>query len=152
MNCTNCGTENPEQAIFCIQCGKQVQATGKLEPSHPIRSTPMTAEVALPANPVETWHTAISSSAKWIRRIAIPLVTLAWIALAVVILWLASYIGRSLILLAIAALLAVALAPAVKLTTRLMPRMLAILLVYPFAFIGLGLVIHFICITTVEYI
>src|SRR2546429_9260000 len=126
MNCTNCGKENPEQAIFCIQCGKQVQATGKLEPSHPIRSTPMTAEVALHASPIETWHTAISSSAKWIRRIAIPLVTLAWIALAAVILWAASHIGRGPLLLALAALLAVSLSPSVNIATRVVPRLLRI--------------------------
>src|SRR5947207_291225 len=152
MNCTNCGTDNPEQAIFCIQCGKQVQATSKLEPPHPIRSTPMTSEVALHASPIETWRTAISSSAKWIRRIAIPLVTLAWIALAAVILWAASHIGRSLILLAIAALLAVALSPAVKLATRVIPRLLAILVVYIFVLIGLGILIYFISRTTIQQV
>src|SRR6266487_5546586 len=152
MNCTNCGKENPEQAIFCIQCGKQVQATSKLEPSHPVQSTPMTAEVALHANPIETWRTAISSSAKWIRRIAIPLVTLAWITLAAVILWAASHIGRSLILLAIAALLAVALAPAVKLATRVMPRILAILVVYLIVFTALSLVLYFLIRTAVNQV
>ncbi len=152
MNCTNCGTENPEQAIFCIQCGKQVQATGKLEPAHHIQSTTLTAEVALHASPTETWRTSISSSAKWIRRIAIPLVTLAWIALAAVILWAASHIGRSLILLAIAALLAVALAPAVKLATRVIPRLLAILVVYLVVLIGLGIVIYFISRTTIQQV
>jgi predicted PurR-regulated permease PerM len=152
MKCTNCGTENPEQAIFCIQCGKQVQATGKLEPSHTVQSTPMTAEVAFHANPIETWRTSISSSAKWIRRIAIPLTALAWIGLAAVILWTASHIGRSLILLAIAALLAVALAPAVKLATRVIPRMLAILAVYLVVLIGFSIVLYFIFRTAIQQV
>ncbi|MGZ3621660.1 MAG: AI-2E family transporter, partial [Ktedonobacteraceae bacterium] len=152
MNCTNCGTENPEQAIFCIRCGKQIQDTGKFEHASPIQSARTTAQIALHENPIETWRTAISSSAKWIRRIAIPLVTLAWIALAAVILWAASHIGRSLILLAIAALLAVALAPAVKLATRVIPRMLAILVVYLAVLIGLGIVIYFLSRTTIQQV
>jgi predicted PurR-regulated permease PerM len=152
MNCINCGTENPEQAIFCIQCGKQVQATGKLEPSSLFPSSTTSAEVALHANPIETWRTAISSSAQWIRRIAIPLVTLAWIALAAVILWAASHIGRSLIILAIAALLAIALAPVVKLAARVMPRILAILVVYLLVLIGLSIILYFIFRTAVQQV
>jgi predicted PurR-regulated permease PerM len=110
------------------------------------------AEVALHASPIETWRAAISSSAKWIRRVAIPLATLAWIAVVAVILWAASHIGRSLILLAIAALLAVALAPAVKLATRVMPRILAILIVYLIVLIGLAIVIYFISRTAIQQV
>jgi predicted PurR-regulated permease PerM len=150
MNCTKCGTANPEQAIFCIRCGKQIQDTGKH--AAPIQSVRTTTEIALHENPIETWPTAISSSAKWIRRIGIPLVTLAWIALAAVILWAASHIGRSLIILAIAALLAVALAPAVRLATRVIPRILAILVVYIVVLIGLGIVIYYISRTTIQQV
>src|SRR5204862_783002 len=139
-----------KQAIFCIRCGKHIQDTGKH--AAPIQSARTTAEIALHENPIDSSHAAISSSAKWIRRIGIPLVTLAWIALAAVILWAAAHIGRSLIVLAIAALLAVALAPAVKLATRVMPRMLAILIVYLVVLIGLGLVIYFISRTTVQQV
>src|SRR6266853_972964 len=152
MNCTNCGAENPEQAIFCIQCGKQVQTTSKLEPSSRVPTSTSSAEVALHASPIETWRTAISSSAKWIRRVAIPLATLAWIGLAAVILWAASHIGRSLILLAIAALLAIALAPVVKLAARVMPRMLAILVVYLLVLIGLSIVLYFIFRTAIQQV
>jgi predicted PurR-regulated permease PerM len=152
MNCTKCGTENPEQAIFCIKCGKQMQATGMHEYDAPIHAARTTAEIAIHENSIDSSHAAISSTAKWIRRIGIPLVTLAWIALVAVILWAASHIGRSLIVLAIAALLAVALAPAVKLATRVMPRMLAILVVYLVMLIGLGLVIYFISRTTIQQI
>src|SRR6266496_6592480 len=114
MICTNCGTENPDQAIFCVKCGKQLQSSSQQQPSSLISSSMTSADVTLHSTPIETWRTTISSSAKWIRRVAIPLTTLAWIALVAVILWAASHIGRSLILLAIAALLAVALAPVVK--------------------------------------
>jgi predicted PurR-regulated permease PerM len=152
MKCSNCGKENPEQAIVCVRCGKQLQATGKHENAAPIRTASTTAEITLHENPIETWRTAISSSAKWIRRIGIPLVILAWITLAAVIIWAASHIGRSLILLAIAALLAVALAPAVKLATRIMPRILAILVIYLVVLIGLGIVIYFISRTTIQQV
>ncbi len=152
MSCTHCGAENPDQAMFCMKCGKQVQAINQQQPSSRTPSSTTPADVALHTSPIETWRTAISSSAKWIRRVAIPLATLAWIALVAVILWAASHIGRSLILLAIAALLAVALAPAVKLTARVMPRILAILVVYLIVLIGLGIVIYFISRTAIQQV
>src|SRR5207244_9091405 len=46
----------------------------------------------------------------------------------------------------------VALAPAVTLATRVMPRMLAILVVYIVVLIGLGLVIYFISRTTIQQV
>jgi predicted PurR-regulated permease PerM len=149
MICTHCGAENSDQAMFCAKCGKQVQTTSLQQPSSLTPSSTATAEVAIHTHPIETWRTAISSSAKWIRRVAIPLATLAWIGLVAVILWAASHIGRSLILLAIATLLAVALAPAVKLATRVMPRILAILVVYLVVFTVLGLVFYFLIRTAV---
>ncbi|WP_201366274.1 AI-2E family transporter [Dictyobacter formicarum] len=69
-------------------------------------------------------------AAKWARRLYIPLALLAWIALAAVILWGASHIARALLLLIIAAILAYAIAPAVKLLERIMPRFAAIAIVY----------------------
>ncbi len=148
MKCTYCGTENSDQADFCMKCGKQIQTTSQ-QPSSLTPSSTTSADIALHTSRVETWRTAISSSAKWIRRVAIPLTTLAWIGLVAVILWAASHIGRSLILLAIAALLGVALAPAVKLVTRVMPRILAILVIYLVVFAILGLVCYFLIRTVV---
>ena len=80
---------------------------------------------------------AETSTNKWTRRRDIPLAILAWIALIAVILWGASHIIRTLLLLTIAALLAYALAPAVKALQRIMPRFLAVLIVY---LVVLGLV------------
>ncbi len=69
-------------------------------------------------------------TAKWIRRCGLPIAILAWSAVALLVLWLAGHVTQTLFLLTIAALLAFALAPAVKLLERIMPRFLAILIVY----------------------
>src|SRR6266851_3962884 len=68
--------------------------------------------------------------ATWMRRCGLPLAILAWSAVALLILWLAGHVIQTLFLLIIAALLAYALAGAVKLLERVMPRFLAILIVY----------------------
>jgi predicted PurR-regulated permease PerM len=152
MNCIQCGAENPDQAAFCMRCGKQVQTTKPLEPSSLPPSSTSSLGVALHTPPLESWRTALTVSTKWIRRVAIPLAMLAWIGLVAVILWAASHVIRSLILLAIAALLAVALAPAVKLVTRVMPRMLAILVVYLIVLTGISIIIYFICRTAINQV
>lgn len=68
--------------------------------------------------------------ALWVRRCGLPFATLAWTGVALLILWLAGHVIQTLLLLTLAALLAYALAPAVKFLERVMPRFLAILLVY----------------------
>ena len=68
--------------------------------------------------------------ATWMRRVGLPLAILAWTGVALLILWLAGHVIQTLLLLTFAALFAYALAPAVKLLERVMPRFLAILLVY----------------------
>lgn len=73
---------------------------------------------------------SIATVAKWIRRCGLPFAILAWTAVALLILWLAGHVIQTLLLLTLAALLAYALAPAVKLLERVMPRFLAILIVY----------------------
>lgn len=67
---------------------------------------------------------------KWAIRRDIPLTYLAWSALVILVFWLASHITKALLMLAIAALFAFALAPLVKLLQRVMPRIVAILVVY----------------------
>jgi len=67
--------------------------------------------------------------ATWMRRCGLPLAILAWSAVALLILWLAGHVTQALFLLTIGALFAYALAPAVKLLQRVMPRFLAILIV-----------------------
>src|SRR5436853_1934193 len=66
----------------------------------------------------------------WIRRCGLPLAILAWTGVALLILWLVGHVIQTLLLLTLAALLAYALAPAVTFLQRVMPRFLAILIVY----------------------
>ena len=73
---------------------------------------------------------AEASTSLWARRRDIPIAILAWTTLAAVLLWGAGHIARTLLLLVVAALLAYALAPGVKLLERVMPRFLAILIMY----------------------
>lgn len=68
--------------------------------------------------------------AKWMRRLGLPLAILAWTGVALLILWLAGHVIQTLLLLTFAALLAYALSPVVKLLEHVMPRFLAIILVY----------------------
>lgn len=70
------------------------------------------------------------TTAKWVRRCGLPLAILAWAGVVLLILWLAGHITQTIFLLIVAALLAYALAGVVKLFERVMPRFLAILIVY----------------------
>ena len=67
---------------------------------------------------------------RWARQRDIVLTIIGWLFVVAVILWAASHIARSLLVLLIAVLLAYALAPVVTFLRRFMPRWLAILLVY----------------------
>jgi len=73
---------------------------------------------------------SVALIAKWIRRCGLPFAILGWTAVALLLLWLAGHILQTILLLTIAALLAYALSPIVKLLSRVMPRFLAILIVY----------------------
>ncbi len=84
--------------------------------------------------------------ATWMRRCGLPLAILAWTGVALLILWLAGHVIQTLLLLTMAALLAYALAPAVKLLERVMPRFLAILIVY---LIFLGALLYLIVSTAI---
>jgi predicted PurR-regulated permease PerM len=72
----------------------------------------------------------VAAIAIWIRRCGLPFAILAWTGVALLILWLAGHVIQTLLLLTLAALLAYALAPAVRFLERVMPRFLAILIVY----------------------
>jgi predicted PurR-regulated permease PerM len=88
-------------------------------------------------------------NSKWKRRRDIPIAILAWIVVVAIIFWAAWHVIRSLLLLAIASLLAFALAPAVKLLQRVMPRVLAILIVYLVVLIAFGFFVYLIVNTSV---
>src|SRR5436305_15312065 len=143
MYCLDCEIENPDQAIFCMNCGRPLQVTKHVPPASP-PTQPASSPGQVLQPPTKTWRAALATSTKWMPRVAIPLAILAWIGLVAVIVWAASHVIRSLILLAIAALLVLALAPAVKLVARVMPRMLAIVVVYVIVFTGLSVTMYFI--------
>lgn len=88
----------------------------------------------------------------WARRRDIPLAILGWFVVVAVIVWLAQHVAHTLLLLAIAALLAYALIPAVNVVARVLPRWLAILLVYLAVLLILAGVVYLIIQTAVSQI
>ncbi len=92
----------------------------------------------------ETQH-----ATKWARRRDIPIAILAWLFLAGLIFWAAGFIIRSLLVVFVAALLAFALTPAVKLLQRVMPRALALIIVYLVVLSGISLLFYAVVSTTI---
>jgi predicted PurR-regulated permease PerM len=90
-----------------------------------------------------------TSTSAWTRRLIILLTILAALALALVILWGASHITTSLLIFAMAALIAYAIAPLVELFRRIVPKALAILASYLIVLILLGLVFYLIISTMI---
>ncbi len=86
----------------------------------------------------------------WLRRLIITLTLLGWIALAFVVFWLIGRVAQALLLLAIGALLAYILYPLVRLFQHVMPRFLAVILVYLLVLSGLGLLLYFVATTLIE--
>jgi len=91
-------------------------------------------------------------ASKWTQRRDIPIAILAWIALGIVILWALGWISRTLLVVIVATLLAFALAPAVKLLSRSIPRIIAILVVYLVVLSAISLLLYFVASTTIEQV
>ena len=87
--------------------------------------------------------------ATWMRRCGLPFTILAWTGVALLLLWLVGHVIQTLLLLTFAALLAYALAPAVTFLARLMPRFLAILIVYLIVLGALSAVLYLIVSTAI---
>jgi predicted PurR-regulated permease PerM len=68
--------------------------------------------------------------ARWVRRCGVPLAILAWAGVVLLFFWLIGHITQTIFLLILASLLAYALTGVVKLFEHVMPRFLAILIVY----------------------
>ena len=92
------------------------------------------------------------TESKWARRRDIPIAILAWIALAAIVLWALGHVINSVLIFIIAALLAYALLPAVKLLARFMPRFFAILIVYLVVLTALVVIIYFLVSTAIVQI
>jgi predicted PurR-regulated permease PerM len=91
-------------------------------------------------------------AAQWARRRDIPIAILAWLVLGGLIIWAASYIIGSILVVLVAALLAFALLPAVKLLQRIMPRLPAVIIVYLVVLSGISLLLYAIIKTTVDQV
>lgn len=96
------------------------------------------------------WDT--QHAAQWSRRRDIPIAILAWLALGGLLLWAASYVIPSLLVVLVAGLLAFALTPAVKLLQRFMPRLLAVVIVYLVVLTVISLLFYAIVSTTINQI
>jgi predicted PurR-regulated permease PerM len=81
-------------------------------------------------------------AAVWIKRRDIPLAILAWFAVIAAIVFLLSYISQTVFLFAISAILAYALVPAINVFERILPRWLAITIVYFSVLAGLGVIFY----------
>jgi predicted PurR-regulated permease PerM len=86
---------------------------------------------------------------RWGRRVLIPLAILAWAGVAILILNAVGYVSKTFLMLVIATLLAYALSPLVSFFSRVMPRFLAILIVYLLVLGAVGTLLYFITRTTV---
>ena len=90
--------------------------------------------------------------ARWIRRFVIPLSFLAWAGVAILVVWGISHVTQALLLLVVASLLAYALTPLVTLFGRVVPRFLAIILVYLIVLGGVGALVYLVIRTAVDQI
>jgi putative heme transporter len=102
-----------------------------------------TDQVQTPTDP------AVSSS-NWTRRLLIALTIVAWIAIGCFLLFVISLVGESFILVLIGGLLAYIMYPFVLLFQRVMPRPLAIILVYLVLLIALSVLVYLVGISFVQ--
>ena len=102
---------------------------------------------AVPHHTVPAQHNTATSV--WTRRLIILLTILAAIGLGFLLLWAASYVTTAILIFIVASLIAYAIIPVVEFCQRIMPRWLAIVLVYVIVLGLLGLILYFIIKTMV---
>ncbi len=76
----------------------------------------------------------------WLRALVLPLIVLAWLAMATLAVWMLSHFTRTILIVVLAAVLAFAFTPLANFFGRWMPRALAIALAYV---LGLAVVFGF---------
>lgn len=86
----------------------------------------------------------------WEKQRDIPLAILGWLGVIVIVLWALSHIGKSLIMVAIAAFFAYALSPLVSFFSRFLPRIIAIFLVYLIVLGGVGILLYLVTLSAID--
>lgn len=86
----------------------------------------------------------------WTERRDIPLTILAWFAVIFVIVSVLAHISKTLLLLLLAAVLAYTVAPAIQFFERLMPKALAILMIYILVLGCIGVFFYFVLSTALH--
>jgi predicted PurR-regulated permease PerM len=88
-----------------------------------------------------TWFgPRLSVPAAWLRALVVPLIILAWLAVAVVAVWLLGHVAHTLLVLVLSVVLAFAFTPLANRLARWMPRPLALGVAY---LLGVGVVLAF---------
>jgi predicted PurR-regulated permease PerM len=88
-----------------------------------------------------TWGgSSLSMPAGWLRALVVPLVILAWLAVAVVAAWLLGHVAHTLLVVVLSVVLAFAFTPLANRLARWMPRPLALGVAY---LLGVGVVLAF---------
>ena len=90
------------------------------------------------------------STSNWTRRLLIALTIVAWIAIGCFIFFVIWLVGESFILVLIGGLLAYIMYPFVLLFRRVMPRLLAIVLVYFILLIALSILVYLVGVSFVQ--
>jgi predicted PurR-regulated permease PerM len=88
----------------------------------------------------------------WVRALLIPLVVLAWLAVAIVCVWLLAHIVKTILTIVFAGIVAFALAPVVSRLSRFMPRSLAIVAAYLAGFAIIATLIWFVVVTAADQV
>ncbi|HEX7736885.1 MAG TPA: AI-2E family transporter [Ktedonobacteraceae bacterium] len=90
--------------------------------------------------------------AAWVKRLVISLTLLVWVVLVIVVARVLGYVSTALLILVIAGLIAYAVLPLVEFFQRVMPRALAVLLVYLVILGVLALLFYFLVVTSLAQI
>ena len=92
------------------------------------------------------------SLVRWSRRFLITLTVLGWLVMIAVLFWLIRQFSSAVILLLLGATIATVIYPVTIWLSRIMPRFLAITIVYVILVIGLGILLYFVVNVVIEQI
>ncbi len=83
-----------------------------------------------------------SSLMKWRRRLFTALTILAWIVLGGILVWFLGHVSQAVVVLVLGTIIATVIAPLITWLERLIPRPLAIALIYLLIFAGLAILLY----------